>query len=74
MSEKGILIQTNKSLNLGDHVTIRLLSPGREEIVGGGEVIRHDDYGFGKFSYAVHWDLSDRQQELLRDWLAASIK
>lgn len=74
VSENGILIQTNKSLSLGDHVTIRLLSPGRDEIVGGGEVVRHDDYGFGKFSYAVHWQLSTGQKDALRDWLAASNK
>ena len=43
-------------------------------IVGGGEVIRNDDYGFGKFSYAVHWELSNQQQDVLRDWLAASNK
>lgn len=74
VSETGILIQTNKSLNLGDRITIRLITPGQEEIVGGGRVIRYDDFGFGKFGYAVHWELDVSQKTALREWMNARNK
>jgi hypothetical protein len=74
VSETGILIQTNKSLNLGDRITIRLITPGQDEIVGGGKVIRYDDFGFGKFAYAVHWELNVNQKSALKEWLSARNK
>ena len=62
VSEAGILIQTNKVLQLGDKVTIRLTAQGQPEIVGLGEVVRNEDLGFDKLGYAVRWELSEDQK------------
>src|SRR3990170_5652779 len=61
LSEGGILIETNKVLTLGETITVRLVSQDNEEIVGKGEVVRYEDYDFGKLGYAVRWDLSPGQ-------------
>ena len=66
VSENGILIQTSKSLTLGEPVTVRLVSPGQEEIVGSGVVVRDQDLGIGKHGYAVRWDLTSNQKFALR--------
>jgi hypothetical protein len=66
VSETGILIQTNKVLNIGQIVTVRVTSPGKEDIVGSGTVIRHEDLGLGKHALAVQWDLTIHQKHLLR--------
>jgi hypothetical protein len=66
VSETGILIQTNKDLNIGQIVTVRVTSPGKEDIVGTGTVIRHEDLGLGKHALAVQWDLTIHQKHALR--------
>ena len=72
VSERGILIQTSKALNLGDSVTVHLVSPGQEEIVGEGVVIRDQDLGLGKLAYAVKWELTSREKQALRRLVQAS--
>jgi len=67
VSETGILIQTNKDLNPGEIVTVRLICPGEQEIVGIGKVVRNHDLGFGKVAYAVQWDLTRSQKDALRE-------
>jgi len=66
VSESGILIETNKILNPGETITVRLVSPGVDEIVGIGEVVRSEELGWGKLGYAVRWDLTPMQKEALR--------
>src|SRR5688500_8526299 len=66
VSETGILIQTNKILYAGEEVTVRVSSPGQDEIVGTGVVIRHEDLGLGKHALAVQWDLTIPQKHALR--------
>jgi hypothetical protein len=66
VSETGILIQTNKVLVPGQTVTVRVSSPGKEDIVGMGTVIRHEDLGLGKHALAVQWDLTAPQKNALR--------
>ena len=66
VSEAGILIQTNKILDPGQPVTVRVSSPGQEDIVGKGVVIRHEDLGLGKHALAVQWDLTMPQKHALR--------
>ena len=66
VSETGILIQTNKILSPGQAVTVRVTSPGKEDIVGTGTVIRHEDLGIGKHALAVQWDLTTPQKHALR--------
>lgn len=66
VSESGILIETNKILNPGETVTVRLVSPGSNDIVGTGRVVRSEDVGWGKLAYAVRWDLTPSQKEALR--------
>lgn len=63
VSETGVLIETGKQLDPGQQVTIHMILPNDEEIVGTGTVVRRDNRGFGKFGIAVHWDL-DRDQWL----------
>jgi hypothetical protein len=72
VSESGILIQTNKALHLGEPVTIRLVSPGREDIVGVGTVVRSEDFGLGQTGYAVHWYLSSAQKAALQELIRKS--
>ena|SRR5437867_814007 len=67
VSETGILIQTNKDLNPGEIITVRLICPGEQEIVGLGKVVRNHDLGFGKVAYAVQWDLTRSQKDALRE-------
>lgn len=57
LSEGGILIETNKQLQVGDLVTIRLILPSQDEIVGVGKVVRREEWGLDKFGIAVHWEL-----------------
>jgi hypothetical protein len=65
LSETGVLIETGKQLDLGMKVTIRMILPNEEEIVGTGVVVRRENRGLGKFGVAVHWDLdSDRRAHL----------
>ena len=66
VSESGILIQTSKVLDPGQSVTVRVSSPGQDEIVGKGIVIRHEDLGLGKHALAVQWDLTMNQRHALR--------
>jgi hypothetical protein len=66
VSETGILIQTNKMLDPGEAVLVRVSSPGQDEIVGKGIVIRHEDLGLGKHALAVQWDLTVHQKHALR--------
>ena len=66
VSEAGILIQTNKILDPGQPVTVRVSSPGQDDIVGKGVVIRHEDLGLGKHALAVQWDLTMPQKHALR--------
>lgn len=66
VSETGILIQTNKILDPGQMVTVRVTSPGQDDIVGKGIVIRHEDLGLGKHALAVQWDLTVAQKHALR--------
>ena len=66
VSETGILIQTNKILSPGQLVTVRVSSPGKEDIVGTGTVIRHEDLGLGKHALAVQWELTMHQKHALR--------
>jgi PilZ domain-containing protein len=70
VSETGILIQTNKVLFPGQIVTVRVTSPGREDIVGTGTVIRNEDLGLGKHALAVQWDLTAPQKVALRRMVA----
>ena len=74
VSETGILIQTNKVLHLGDALTIRLVAPGRDDIVGVGEVVRNEDFGLGQPGYAVRWALSTVQKAALRQLIRAGTK
>lgn len=73
VSESGLLIQTNKVLSLGEHVTIRLVSQGQEEIVGTGIVVRDQDLGIGQTCYAVHWELTPGQKAELRKLIRSSM-
>jgi PilZ domain len=66
VSESGILIQTSKILDPGQAVTVRVSSPGQQEIVGKGTVIRHEDLGLGKHALAVQWELTITQKHALR--------
>jgi hypothetical protein len=66
VSETGILIQTNKILDPGESVVVRVSSPGQDEIVGTGTVIRHEDLGLGKHALAVQWELTMTQKHALR--------
>ena len=66
VSESGILIQTNKVLDPGDSVIVRVTSPGQDDIVGTGIVIRHEDLGLGKHALAVQWELTISQKHALR--------
>lgn len=72
VSETGILIQTNKILIPGQIVTVRVSSPGKEDIVGTGTVIRHEDLGLGKHALAVQWDLTVNQKHALRRMVQSS--
>lgn len=74
VSEAGVFIETNKILQLGDAVTIRLVLEGQEDIVGTGEVVRDDDQGFGKQGYAVRWSLTDSQRQALLTVIRSSKK
>ena len=67
VSETGILIQSNKILHLGDSVTIRLVSPGHDDLIGTGKVVRNEDFGFAEAGYAIHWNLSPGQKTALRE-------
>lgn len=73
VSESGLLIQTNKALDLGENVTIRLVSQGEEEIVGMGVVVRNQEFGIGQTCYAVHWELTPAQKNALRKLIQASM-
>ena len=66
VSEAGILIQTSKVLDPGDSVIVRVTSPGQDDIVGTGTVIRHEDLGLGKHALAVQWELTIPQKHALR--------
>lgn len=72
ISETGIMIETNKSLHLGDQITIRFILPGQEEIVGVGRVVRQEDFDLDKFGYAVHWSLTDDQRRAISNMIEAS--
>ena len=74
VSETGILIQTNKSLSPGEMITVRLICPGEQQIVGVGTVVRNVDLGFGKSAFAVQWDLTHTQKEALRDIIQSGKK
>jgi hypothetical protein len=71
VSESGILIQTNKILDPGESVIVRVSTPGQDEIVGTGTVIRHEDLGLGKHALAVQWDLTIPQKHALRRMVQA---
>jgi hypothetical protein len=72
VSETGIMIETNKSLHLGDQITIRFILPGQEEVVGVGRVVRQEDFDVDKFGYAVHWSLTDDQRLMIAGMIEAS--
>jgi hypothetical protein len=65
LSESGILIETNKPLSLGEEITVHLILPSEEEIVGKGTVVRQEEWGFDKFGYAVRWELTLAEKELI---------
>ena len=67
VSESGLLIQTNKILNLGDMVKIRLVSSEQDEIVGVGRVVRSEEHGLGYLGYAVRWELTPDQKMALAE-------
>lgn len=74
VSETGILIETNKQLDLGQKITIHMILPNDEEIIGLGEVVRRENRGFDKFGVAVHWTLSQDQRHRITTVIENSIK
>ena len=65
VSETGILIETNKPLALGEEITVHLILPSDEEIVGKGTVVRQEEWGLDKFGYAVRWELSASEKQII---------
>lgn len=74
VSETGILIETNRRLDLGQTVTIHLVLPNRREVVGVGHVVRHHEFEWGGQGFAVHWALTDEQKQVLSDLIEDQIK
>jgi hypothetical protein len=65
LSETGIMIETNKQLQVGEKITIRLILPSQDEIVGYGQVVRKEEWGLDKFGIAVHWQLGLDEKKLV---------
>lgn len=74
VSESGVLIETGKQLDPGQEVTIHLILPNDEEIIGMGTVVRRDNRGFGKFGVAVHWNLNREQRLRITSVIEDSLK
>jgi PilZ domain len=65
LSETGIMIETSKQLQVGERITIRLILPTQDEIVGYGHVVRREEWGLDKFGIAVHWELDNEQRNMV---------
>ena len=74
VSESGILIETNKKLDLGDRVLIRLVLPSTKEITGTGTVVRQQEFGKEGIGFAVHWELNDDQKRTISEIIEQEIE
>lgn len=65
LSETGIMIECSKQLQVGERITIRLILPTQDEIVGYGSVVRREEWGLDKYGIAVHWELDNEQRKMI---------
>jgi len=73
ISATGILIESDRPLNSGDHLSCSFYLPGSAHITTNGEVVRKTVVD-GKMSYGVRFaDISTAQQQALDSFIAEAV-
>jgi CheY-like chemotaxis protein len=61
ISAAGMFVETDQNLDVGTHIILRFFLPGQEEIVVGGEILRHEVLGTGH-GYGIRFENASHQQ------------